>query len=477
MTPAPHFAGAAVPAELRVALAKLQQRLDLPTSFTAQVLAEAEEASGWPLPDYVDRTDVQFVTIDPEGSRDLDQAVQIERADDGYLVRYAISDVAYFVRPGTALEAETHSRGQTKYAPGARIALHPPVLSEGAASLLADGVPRPVLLWEILLGATGVVVKVSLSRALVRSSAKLSYEQVQADLQAGTPHPSIALLPQVGRLREALEIARGGVSLNLPEQEIVEHEGTWGLELRSLVCVENWNAQISLLTGFVAADVMLNGKVGIVRTLPPAEPQSIERLRRASLALGVAWPPELSYPDFVRSLSPEVPAELAVLTKCTMLFRGAGYLRFDGELPADNVVHGALCAPYAHATAPLRRLVDRYVLEICYCLLNDLSIPDWALAGLARLPEEMAASNRSANAYQRGVIDLAEALVMSTRVGERFSGVVTEVNPKTGSARVQIADPAVELRVTASPAEAGREIQVRIEHVDVLEGIVEASRA
>lgn len=475
--PSPHVSIPGPPADVREALAGLQARLDLTPEFPPEVLAEAEAAAKLPPTGHVDRTDLELVTIDPASSRDLDQAVQIERAGSGYLVRYAISDVGHFVHPGTALEAETHRRGQTMYAPGARIPLHPPVLSEGAASQLADGSPRPAMLWELRLDAEGNTTDVALTRALTRSRAKLSYEGVQADLEAGHPHPSIALLPEVGRLRRQLEIARGGVSLNLPEQEITETDGHWGLEFRGLVPVEDFNAQISLLTGFAAARIMLEAKVGILRTLPPAEEQAIAKLRRSVNALGVEWPRSVTYPDFVRSLSPGHPRELAALTRCTSLFRGAGYLTFDGSVPEVNLLHGALAAPYAHTTAPLRRLVDRYVLEICHAELAGSPIPDWARSGLATLPDEMAASERRANAYERGVMDLAEALVLRDRVGDTFSAVVTDVNPKNDQARVQIADPALELGLPAGDAGAGDVVRVRVDEVHVPEGRVVLSMA
>lgn len=474
--PSPRIELPEVPQELREGLSLLRERLDLPGAFPADVLAEAGAAAERPADSHADRTDIPFVTIDPEGSVDLDQAVHIERADTGYLVHYAISDVAHFVRARTPLEAETHRRGLTKYAPGARIPLHPEVLSEGAASLLADGSPRPAMLWELTLDSEGELTDVALTRALVTSRAQLSYQGAQRDLDSGRPHPSIALLPEVGRLREERERARGGISLNLPEQEIVQRDGTWDLEFRTLEQVENWNAQISLLTGFAAARTMVEGGTGILRTLPPAEQWSIDKLRRAASTLGVAWADGVSYPDFVRSLSPEVPAELAVLTKCTTLFRGAGYVAFHGGLPEGNLEHSALAATYAHATAPLRRLVDRYVLEICHALLGGLPIPDWVAAGLDSLPEDMAAAGRSANAYERGVLDLTEALVLMEHRGEVFSGVVTDVNPKTGIATVQVRRPAVELRVEAAVSELGAEVRFRIDSVDVVHAKVETSR-
>nr|WP_231979946.1 RNB domain-containing ribonuclease [Tessaracoccus coleopterorum] len=218
-----------VPTQLREGLGQLQERLDLPKAFPADVLADAQKAASLPAPGHTDRTDIEFVTIDPAASTDLDQAMQIERDGDGYLVRYAISDVGHFVRTGTALEAETHRRGQTKYAPGARIPLHPEVLSEGAASLLADGTPRPAMLWELRLDAEGELADVSLTRAMVLSRAKLSYAGAQDDLTKGTAHPSIALLPEVGRLRERLEIAREACRSTCPTRRSsnVTAPGSW----------------------------------------------------------------------------------------------------------------------------------------------------------------------------------------------------------------------------------------------------------
>ena len=242
--PSTHLDIRHIPAEVCQALITLQERLELPRSFPREVLAEAEVAAGLPPSEHVDRTDIEFVTIDPASSTDLDQALQIERDGDGYLVRYAISDVAHFVRPGTALEAETHRRGQTLYAPSARVPLHPAVLAEGAASLLADGAPRPAMLWEHRLDAEGRLLDVSLTRALVLSRAKLDYDGVQRDIDRGQPHSRVALLPEVGRLRKALELERGCVSLNMPGQGFVEPDGSWELKVRYVVPVEDHNAQI-----------------------------------------------------------------------------------------------------------------------------------------------------------------------------------------------------------------------------------------
>lgn len=466
--PSPHVAIPGPPGDVRAALAGLQARVGLSPAFPATVLEQAAEAARRVPVSYVDRTDVELVTVDPASSTDLDQALQIERAGSGYLVRYAISDVAHFVQPGTALEAETHRRGLTMYAPDARIPLHPAILSEGAASLLADGGDRPAMLWELRLDAEGRTTDVALTRALVRSRAKLSYQGVEKALSQGRPHRSIALLPEVGRLRQRVEEERGGVSLNLPSQEIVDSGGSWALVHRRLSPIEDWNAQISLLTGFAAAAVMIAGKVGVLRTLPPTQPADVSELRGSVVALGVPWPEHMSYPHFVKTLSPADPKHLAALSRCTRLFRGADYSCFDGELPTGGIGHGALASPYAHTTAPLRRLVDRYVLEICHSLLNGLPVPEWVREAMPALPGEMRDASRRARQYESGVLDIAEALVLCHRIGDRLEAVVTGVSAGTGELLIQVAEPALEVRVKAPAglSEAGDRVEVVVESVE-----------
>ena len=135
-------------------------------------------------------------------------------------MHYAIADVAAFVRPGGALDTEAHRRVTTLYFPDGKVPLHPTVLSEGAASLL-PGQTRPALLWRIDLDTEGRAVATDVRRALVRSRAKLDYAGVQRQIDAGTAEEPLALLRDIGRLREEQEVARGGISLDVPEQEIV----------------------------------------------------------------------------------------------------------------------------------------------------------------------------------------------------------------------------------------------------------------
>lgn len=465
-----HLRGEGIPAPIRGGLARLREEIAVPTEFPQAVLAEARAAvENVELPRR-DATDLPLVTIDPPGSTDLDQALFIEREGEGYVVHYAIADLQRFVAPGGAVDAEAHARGVTLYAPDGRTPLHPPVLSEGAASLLPDQV-RPALVWEHHLDASGATVSSTVEPARVRSRAQLTYAQVQAALEDGTADASLQLLREVGRKRDVLERARGGVSLQIPEQEVEVLDGSWVLRFRTTLPVEGWNAQISLMTGMAAAQLMLAGGIGVLRTLPRARQADLERLRRIAKALRIRWPGSLAYPDFVATLDPASPRDLAMLNACTTLFRGAGYAVFDGEAP-QQPLHGAMNAPYAHCTAPLRRLVDRYANAVCVALSAGAPVPQWARDGLAGLPSAMGKATQRANAYERGILDLVEALVLAQRVGETFTVTVVDSDVKSGRVDVQLTDPAVAAPMDGADAEPGQEVPARLVRADVETGTV-----
>lgn len=457
-------------AALRAALRDLRTRLEVPAAFPAEVLAEAEGAAAAPRLPAEDATDLPVFTIDPPGSVDLDQAMHLAlRPAGGYRVHYAIADVAAFVTPGGALDAEAHRRVNTLYFPDERIPLHPAVLSEDAASLL-PGRTRPALLWRLDLDADGRVETTEVRRALVRSRARLDYDGVQKAIDSGTAEPALALLKVVGTLREALETERGGISLNVPEQEVVEGpDGSYSLTYRAPLPADGWNAQISLMTGMAAADLMIATGTGILRTLPAAPDGAVGRLRRAAKALRIDWPHHVPYAALVRSLDPRLPAHAAFLQECTALLRGAGYTVFTGGRTPDPALHAAVAAPYAHCTAPLRRLVDRYTGELCLAASAGTGLPGWAIEALEALPHEMAEGSRLANSVERESVDLVEAALLKDRVGETFEATVIDIReqePRVGT--VHLEDPAVVGRVESpsAPLPLGDRIRVRLTQAD-----------
>ncbi|MFI6943048.1 RNB domain-containing ribonuclease [Streptomyces sp. NPDC050418] len=464
-----HVTGAAE-APLRAALRELRTRLEVPADFPADVLAEAAEVVKSPdLSGHRDATDVPFFTIDPPTSRDLDQAMFLERRDGGgFRVRYAIADVAAWVTPGGALDREAHARVTTLYFPDEKVPLHPASLSEGAASLLPDQ-DCPALLWTIDLDADGLAVATDVHRALVRSRAKLDYDGVQRAIDSGTAEEPLSLLEEIGLLRDRQEIARGGISLNVPEQEIVERPDGYHLEYRAPLPADGWNAHISLLTGAVAADLMVEHGTGILRTLPAAPQGAVGRLRRCAKALGVDWPHHVSYADVVRGLDPHNSNHAAFLQECTALLRGAGYTAFTGGVLPDPRIHAAVADEYTHCTAPLRRLVDRYAGEICVAAVAGQEPPEWVLTALDALPQEMADGSRRANGVERECVDIVEAALLKDRVGEIFDAYVVDVKehqPAVGT--VHLEEPAVVARIEGGEADLplGERLRVRLTQAD-----------
>ncbi|MGW5362185.1 RNB domain-containing ribonuclease [Actinopolymorpha pittospori] len=455
-------------ADVRAGFVRIRAELDLPNGFPAPVAEAARRVAAESFPvggERIDRTDLPFATIDPADSRDLDQALHIERRRGGYRVHYAIADVAAFVAPGGPLDQEAHRRGVTLYAPDRRIPLHPEALCEGAASLL-PGADRPALLWTMDLDSAGEGVAVEVRRAMVRSRAKLGYHEVQRSIDAGTASEQTLLLREVGRLREDREHDRGGVDLPTPEQEVVQDGSGWTLKFRAPLPVERWNAQMSLMCGMAAARLMLHGEIGVLRTLPPADPRDLARLRRSAQALSVPWPDATSYAAFIRTLDPTRPSHAALLAGSTVMLRGAGYTAFDGGVP-DQPFHAALASEYAHVTAPLRRLVDRYAAETCVALCADREVPEWVRLALNAVPKEMSEADRRAHQYERAIVNLVEAALLQGHVGAQFTGVVTEVDERAAKGTVQLQDPAVEASIAGKDLPLGERVQLRLVEADV----------
>lgn len=452
----------------------VRAELSVPAGFPADVLAEADAAARAPG-GAGEPVDLPFVTIDPPGSTDLDQAVHLSARPGGYRVRYAIADVAAFVRPGGAIDAEARRRGLTQYSPDLRTPLHPTVLSEGAASLLPDQ-PRPAVLWTIDLDEAGAPAGVDCRRATVTSRAKLSYEQVQRAFDAGTPPEPIALLRTIGELRAAQARARHAIELDLPDQEVTAGEGgAWTIAFRAQLPVERWNAELSLLTGMCAASIMLAGGVGLLRTMPPPREADVAQLRQIAPALGVDWPAGAAPGDVISAVSGSGdPRHAAFLEQAARLLRGAGYTAFAGT-PPGQPAQSAVAAPYAHVTAPLRRLADRFASEVCLALAAGATPPDWAVQALPALPATMAEADRHANELERACVDLTEAWLLSGREGSVYDAVVVESHHDR--ATVHLAEPAVRATCDGAPLPLGAATRVRLTEADIDKRRVRFTRA
>src|SRR5262249_31062196 len=155
--------------------------------------------------------------------------------------------------------------------------------------------------------------------------------------------------------------------------------------------------------GMCAAEMMLKGGVGLLRTMPAPRADALAKLRLAGRALDITWPEAESVGRVLARVDPANPRGAAFVDQAAELMRGAGYTASAGEVPAEPG-HGAVAAPYAHVTAPLRRLADRYVSEVCLSLHAGVEIPEWASAALPRLADIMSSTDRKASAATRAAI-------------------------------------------------------------------------
>ncbi|MFJ2837244.1 MULTISPECIES: RNB domain-containing ribonuclease [Nocardia] len=448
----------------------IRSEFGLASDYPAEAVSEARDAVDAFAGTRVDRTDIEFVTIDPPGAMDLDQALHLERTPTGFTLQYAIADLGAVIVPGGALARESETRGQTFYLPDGTVPLHPTVLSEGTASLL-PGVDRPAALWTIDLDERAVPQRFSVTRALVRSRERFDYAQVQAAADAGTLHPSLVALPEFGRLRIEAGLDRGAIALRLPAQDVVRHGDNWRLELEPRTAADDWNEQVSLLTGMCAAQIMLAHQgpaIGLLRTMPPPPDSAIASMRRTAAALGVAWPADMPVGRLLAGLDANTPAALVLMSEATSLLRGAGYtLLADLDQPtAEQLTHSAIGAPYAHVTAPLRRLADRFTTEICLAHCAGTEVPTWVIDGLGPAAETLRRTDSVASKVDRACVDLTEATVLAPRVGTEFPALVLREANGTRDAEIFVSEPPILGRCAGKPPE-GEHVPVRLVTADI----------
>jgi exoribonuclease R len=443
-------------AAMSAGLERIRREAAIPDGFPDEVLAAAEAASRRPPgSEHRDRTGERFLTLDPATSTDLDQAFMIDATGDDVVLHYAIADVGWFVRPGDALDVEAFERGVTVYLPDRRSTLYPTSLSEGAASLLPNQ-DRPAVVFTVRVAGDGAVRLDAVERALVRSHGKLAYDTVsEADLPAG--------FAELHRRIELAERRREAPRVEFPEQQIErDGNGHYSLRFRPRLDSEEQNAAMSLATNLAVAEALYAARTGVFRVMDEVDERRTGWLRRFAQAFGLDWPRGIELADFVRELPKQDPRTSAFLLAVRRASGGASYEVYQ---PDQRPWHSAVAATYAHATAPLRRLQDRYVIEAALAIGNGREVPDEIAAAFDALPRAMARGEQRANRVERQALELAEAVVLSGREGDTFPAVVIDEGEQ--GVDFQVTEPAVLGRVSARHVDPGDEIRVRVVSVDV----------
>lgn len=435
-------------------LRAIRAQFRVPETFPPPVLAEADAAAQRAFSAHADRTERHFVTLDPAGATDLDQAFALEPAGTDWLLHYAIADVAWFVDDGGALDTEAWTRGTTTYLPDGKAGLYPPVLAEGAASLLPDG-PRPAVVFSVRIAPDGAVRMDGIERAVIRSRAKLAYEEVRDD-QLPPGFEEVA-----ARIAKAEE-ERGAARVDPPEQEVERGaDGCFALRFRPLLPSERRNAALSLACNMAVADLLQANGTGLFRIMAEPDDWAIGRLRQTARAFGLEWPAAAPLAQFEKTLDPLDPRHAAFMLAVRRAGRGASYAPYRaGVVPW----HAAMAATYAHATAPLRRLADRYVVRAALAAAQGQPVPEAVTTAFERLPAVMDKAEARSGQIERAVIDLAETTMLEGREGQIFDAVVTDLGES--GARIQLCDVPVVARTPAHGVVPGRAIKVRLEDAD-----------
>ena len=442
--------------------ASIAKQFQLPGSFAPGVRLAAEESSlairknGRPLweVDRRDATSIPLVTLDPATSTDLDQAFAIERDGDELVLKYALADVSAFVSAGGVIESEAWNRGVTIYGLSEKIPLYPKVISQNAASLLPDG-PRPAILVSVAICPKGNVALRSIERVVCASRAKLAYDTV--DLK------SIPFLEEFARRMWSDEVCRGAIRVEFPQQEIVCDPlapGGVRLVLRARNIAESVNATLSLAANMAIASLFLKSQAGLFRVMDEPTDRAVSQLRRTAHALGIDWPVNEILRDLQRRMDAKNMTHQRFLLEARRAGGRASYATYDSE---KKPWHAAIAASYVHATAPMRRLADRYVLDLAYLLANGQSVPTVLTEKIRELPVVMARGEGRASNVDRAVIDLLEAVSLQHRIGEIL--VAEVVDAEAGI--VQTIDSAIRSKATQlHGVENGAKVRVRIDLAD-----------
>ncbi len=404
---------------------------DIPQAFPEEAIAEAEAARAVTVRGRTDLRGLPLLTIDGADARDFDDAVFAEPDGAGFRLIVAIADVAHYVRPGSPLDREARKRGNSCYFPDRVVPMLPEALSNGWCSLKPHE-PRGCLFVDMRIDAAGRKQSHSFGRGLMRSAARLTYEQVQAAHDAGDFSHPIAPLYAAFRALLAARVARGTLDLDLPERKVVLDEAgqVSSIAPRPRLDSHRLIEEFMVLANVCAAEELERLHQPCVYRIhaPPSE-EKLESLRSFLHGFGVSLPPgdQIHPRDLDRVLQKVAGTAEAPLVNEVVLRSQS-----QAAYATENIGHfGLALSRYAHFTSPIRRYAD---LMVHRALIRGLklgagkdALTEGEAAGLADTAEHITGTERRAAVAERDAIDRYLAAFMADKVGATFAARVSGV--------------------------------------------------
>jgi ribonuclease R len=414
---------------------------EIPVDFPEAAVQEAERAQVTPLGKRTDLRAVGLVTIDGADARDFDDAVFAEPAAGGFRLIVAIADVAHYVKPGSALDKSAYERGNSCYFPDRVVPMLPEALSNGWCSLKPDE-DRGCMFVEMHIDGDGQKLSHRFGRGLMRSAARLTYEQVQAAHDAD--NRQFAALYTAYRALLAARNKRGTLDLDLPERKVeLTPDGKIAkISPRPRLDSHRLIEAFMILANVSAAQELEKlGRPCMYRVHAPPSPEKIQNLRNFLSTLEISLPPgdQLHPRDLDRILKLVAGTDKAMLVNETVLRSQS-----QAEYSPDKLGHfGLALTKYAHFTSPIRRYADLLVHRalISGLKLGNDGLSDADAARFEDAAEHITATERRATLAERDSNDRYLALYLQHRIGELFEGRISGVTkfglfvtlPETGA--------------------------------------------
>lgn len=414
---------------------------NIPHVFPNAVLAEADAAKPAQLKGREDWRKVPLLTIDPADAKDHDDAVYAEADTDpensgGYVVSVAIADVSWYVRPGSALDNEAVLRGNSVYFPDRVVPMLPERISNDLCSL-REGVDRPALAVKMIFDAAGNKKSHTFHRIMMRSAAKLSYQQAQAAIDGNTDEQTEMLLESILKpLWAAYEVAtrgrnaRGPLELNLPERKILLREdGTVDRvyvpeRLDAHKLIEEFMIQAN-----VAAAESLEAKKSalVYRVHETPSLDKLESLREflRSLEINLSTSGNLRPHHFNDILARVQDTEHEIVVNQVVL-RSQSQAAYS---PSNLGHFGLNLRRYAHFTSPIRRYADLIVHRALVSALDlgEGGMPAGFETQLEQIAADISSAERRAMLAERDTIDRLISAHLADHIGAKFYGQISGV--------------------------------------------------